>query len=134
MDDAQAAAAEAEHRVLLVERVHHAANMRWIASELLSQRLEFGVIMGQELVQWRVEQPDGDRMALHRAEYRLEVTPLHRQQAGKRALTLLLRRRKDHLAHCHQPLAVEEHVLGTAQSDALGAEVAAAMGIRRSVG
>ena len=42
--------------------------------------------------------------------------------------------RDDHLPHRDQPVAVEEHVLGAAEPDPLGAEVAAAMGVGRGVG
>ena len=42
--------------------------------------------------------------------------------------------RHDHLAHRGEPVAVEEHVLGAAEPDALGAEVAAAVRVRRRVG
>ena len=40
----------------------------------------------------------------------------------------------DHLAHRGEAVALEEHVLGAAEADALGAEVAAAVGVGRRVG
>jgi hypothetical protein len=40
----------------------------------------------------------------------------------------------DHLLHHRQALFLEEHVLGAAQADALGAEAAGALGVARVVG
>ena len=42
--------------------------------------------------------------------------------------------RHDHLPHRGEPLALEEHVLGAAEADALGAEVAAPVRVGRRVG
>ncbi len=102
--------------------------------QLGGQPGDLALVVGQELVQRRVEQPDGDRIALHRAEDRLEVGPLHRQQLGQRALAPGLVGRDDHLAHRREPLPVEEHVLGAAEADPLRAEVAAAVRVGRRVG
>ena len=41
---------------------------------------------------------------------------------------------EDHLLHDRQPLLAEEHVLGAAEADALGAELAGARGVLRVVG
>ena len=80
--------------------------------------------VGQELVQRRVEQPDRDRQPLHRLKNALEVVLLQRQQLVERDLALLAGRGHDHLLHDRQPVLAEEHVLGAAQADALGAELA----------
>jgi len=127
----QPAAAGAQHRVLLVQLLHLSQR-----GPLLGQRL--GVATGklqlldlerlvevvrQELVQRRVEQPDGDRQALHRGEDALEVGLLHRQDLlqGGRALLGVLG--EDHLAHRRQPIGGHEHVLGAAQADTLGTQL-----------
>ena len=78
--------------------------------------------VGQELVQRRVEQADGDRQAVHGLEDLLEVGPLQFEQLGQRRRLLLGRVGEDHALHERQPIA-EEHVLGAAQADALGAEL-----------
>ena len=80
----------------------------------------------QELVQRRVEQPDRDRQALHRAEDRGEVLDLHRQQRGQRLLPLVAGLGQHQALDELAPVA-EEHVLGAAQPDALGAEPARAV-------
>ena len=77
-------------------------------------------------MQRRVEQADGDRQARHGGEDRHEVRLLHRQQLRERLLAPPVLGREDHLAHHGQALGGHEHVLGAAQPDALGAELARA--------
>ena len=99
------------------------------------QRLDLGRLLGQELVQRRIEQPDGDREALHRAEDRLEIASAASEAAWPaRAARPARVLRDDHLPHRGQPIAVEEHVLGPAEADALRAEIAAAVRVGRGVG
>ena len=92
--------------------------------------------MRQEFVQRRIEQADGDRQAGHDLEQFGEVLPLHRQQLGERGAPARLVVGEDHLAHRDDALALEEHVLGAAEADALGAETArhARVGRRLGVG
>ena len=87
-DHAEAHAAQAEHRVLLVQLVHRLQHPQ-VALALLAARLghrhahrQLGDV-GQELVQRRVEQPDRHRQAVHRLEDPDEVLALHRQQLGQ---------------------------------------------------
>ena len=81
------------------------------------------VVVRQELVQRRVEQADRHRLALQRAEDAGEVVALERQQLGERRLRASSSVvGQDHLAHRVDAVALEEHVLGAAQADALGAE------------
>ena len=55
-----------------------------------------------------------------------EILPLHRQQLGERGASAFLGFGQDHLAHRDDPIALEEHVLGAAEPDALGAELSCA--------
>ena len=83
--------------------------------------------MRQELVQRRIEQADRDRKPVHDVEERDEVLALEGQDLVERRAAALLVVRQDHLAHGQQPgrlVGIEEHVLGPAQADALGAELA----------
>ena len=88
----------------------------------------------EELVQRWVEQPDRHRQARHRLEDALEVGLLMREQPVERGAPLVLARGHDHLPHDGQPVVRHEHVLGAAEADPLGAEVARLGGIVRGVG
>ena len=120
---AEPAAARAEHRVRLVQRADARAH-------LVVRRLLLG---RKELVQRRIEQPDRHRQPGHRLEDPFEVRLLERQQAIERRAPARLRVGEDHLLHDREPVA-EEHVLGPAETDALGAELARARRVLRVVG
>ena len=74
----------------------------------------------------------GHGQAVHRAEDAGEVVALDGQELleGRAPARLVLG--EDHLAHRRDPLVAEEHVLGAAQADALGAERRAAVARRRA--
>ena len=108
------AAARAEHRVRLVQRADPGAH-RLVGRLLLGR---------QELVQRRVEQPDRHRQAGHRLEDALEVGLLERQQPVERGAAAGLVSARIISCIDRQPLLAEEHVLGAAEADALGAELA----------
>ena len=80
-------------------------------------------LVGQELVQRRIEQPDRHRQARHRLEDPLEVLLLERQQPLECGAAPTLAVGEDHLLHDRQAVA-EEHVLGAAETDPLRAELA----------
>ena len=84
-------------------------------------------------MQRRVDQPDRDRQAVHRLEDLDEVLALQRQQRGERRLLAGLVLGQDQVLDQLAALA-EEHVLGAAQADALGAEPAGAGGVLGGVG
>ena len=65
---------------------------------------------------------------------RFEIAALHRQQFGQRGFALVFGVGQDHLAHRDDAVGFEEHVLGAAQADAFGAELARRGGIGRRVG
>ena len=121
--DAEADAAHAEHRVDLGEVAGAGGDLGDRQVHRLGQRLEIGGLLGQELVQRRVEQADGHRQAVHDPEELDEVGALHRQELVERRLPLGVGVGEDHLAHHRDPLGVEEHVLGAAEAEAVDAEV-----------
>ena len=92
------------------------------------------VAMRQELVQRRIEQADGHRQSGHDLEQLDEVLTLRGQQLGKRLAASLLVLGEDHLAHGDDAALLEEHMLGAAEPDALGAEGARLAGVGRRVG
>ena len=89
---------------------------------------------GQELVQRRVEQAHGDGQAVHGVEDLEEVGLLGGPQLLEGGRLLVGRVGEDHRPHDRQAVLAEEHVLGAAQADALGAEVAGDLGVLAGVG
>ena len=74
-------------------------------------------------MQRRVEQADGDGQAVHRLEDALEVGALQLRELLERGALLRLVVGEDEPLHERQAVA-QEHVLGAAEADALGAEPA----------
>ena len=91
------------------------------------------VQVGQELVQRRVDQPDRHRQPVHRRQELGEVLALQRQQRRQRGSRSLVALGQDQPLDLLTPVA-EEHVLGAAQADALGAEPAGPLGVLAGVG
>ncbi len=85
-------------------------------------------------MQRRVEQPHRDRQAVHRFEDLDEVGLLHDAQLLERCRFVLVRPGQDHPANDRQAVLAEEHVLGTAQADALGTEPTGVRGVGPVVG
>lgn len=71
-----------------------------------------------------IQQANGDRQPLHLPEDADEVTLLHGQDLGQGPLAPLHVLGEDHLPHRGDPIRLEEHVLGAAEADPLGAELA----------
>ena len=123
-----------EHRVGLAQRFHDVR--QFLPGDVQSAGQQLGLLSAvrQELVQRRVEQPDGHRKTIHGLEDPLEVGPLHGKQLVERAAAPGLIVRHDHLAHRRDALTLEEHVLRAAQADALGAEASRLPRVVRRVG
>ena len=139
MDQPEPHAARAEHRVALLERAHalelvlELAQLRRAAQARLGDPLHELVAIGQELVQRRIQQPDRDRQPRHRLEEPLEVRLLQRQQLVERGPPAGLVLGHDHALHLGQAVRGHEHVLGPAEPDALGAELARPARVLRRV-
>ena len=84
-------------------------------------------------MQRRVKEADRHRIAFHRLIQLLEIALLQRQDLRERFLSLLCRVGADHLSERIDPVPFKEHVLRTAQPDALRAELARLPCIRRRV-
>ena len=78
---------------------------------------------GQELVEGRVQQADGDGQPVHGPEDLHEVLALHGHELVGPVFPLLRGVGQDHVAHQGQTFRLVEHALGAAQPDALGAVV-----------
>ena len=131
--DAQPAAAVAQHRVQLVQDVALRAQPIDRKAELRRQGFQVGVGLRQKFVQRRVEQPNGDRQPLHGTENPDEVGLLHGQNLAQRAHAGVGIVGQNHLADRVDAVALEEHVLGPTQADALGTERARDLGVVRRV-
>src|SRR5215469_8389970 len=157
--DAEPAAAMAEHGIELVQLLD-AREQRWqdffqvadaldaVVVVLLDQAfLCLGVEIGQrgnvdhellaprqEFVQRRIERADGDGQAVHGAEDADEVVALHGQQFLQGGAAVLLVVGENHGPHVWNLLRPEEHVLGAAEPDALGAERPRLDSVARNVG
>ena len=130
----QTAAAVAHHGVELVEAGDDLTQPLLADVHLLGQGLDVVVLGGQELVERRVEEADGDGLAHHGLVDLLEVLLLDGLQLGQGPLTLLGGLGDDHLPDGGDAVRLEEHVLGAAQADALGAEVLGLAGVLGGVG
>ncbi len=89
--------------------------------------------IGQELVQRRVEQPDGDGQAVHRLEDAHEILALQGKQRVEGPLPGVVTLGEDQVLDQLAALA-EKHVLGAAQADALRAEPPGPLGVLGVVG
>ncbi len=122
--DAEPASPVAEHGIDLVKgfdlRLDHAQRDLHLPGHLF---LVF-LLVRHELMQGWIEEPDRDPEALHRLEYPVEVFPLHPEKLCERLLSSRQVFGEDHLAHRLDTVALEEHMLGAAQADPLGAEAA----------
>ena len=122
VDYPQAAAAEAEHRVLLTQALYLLLQALERNRHILRQRADVFVPNRQELVQRWVERADSDGQAVHLSEDADEVLALQRFHLGQGSAPFVCVFGDDHLANGHDPVAFEKHVLGAAEADALRAK------------
>ena len=126
--------ARAEHRVRLPPVLRRGEELAALVVEL-AERVEHQQLLdvGEELVERRVEETDGDRQAVHRFEDALEVAALQLLELFERGVLLGFGVGEDEPLHEREAVA-EEHVLGAAEADALGAELARHVRVVRQVG
>ena len=131
---AQTAAAVSQHRVEFGQRLDLLDDLLERDMHILSQFALLLLEVRNELVQRRIEQSHRNRIALHNLEQTFEVAALHREQLGQSHATAGLIVGQNHLANGLDTVALEEHVLGTAQADTLGAECEGLFCILRRIG
>ena len=120
--DGETAAAVTHHGVELVQIGDDLLDLRDRLALCLCERLDVRLFGGNELVERRIEEADGDGIAAERLKQALEVRLLHGLDLGERGFSLFHGIRADHFAECADPCGIEEHMLGTAKTDALRAE------------
>ncbi len=135
LDHAEAHPARAEHRVVLGPALGRGEQPLLLGGEPFARLLDAQLLdRREELVQRRVEQADRHRQPVHRLEDLGEVVLLDLAQLVERLGLLLRGGGEDHPPDHRQPIRGEEHVLGAAQPDALGAEAAGVVGVLAGVG
>ena len=127
--DGETAAAVTHHGVELVQVCDDLLDLRDRLVLRLGERLDVRLVRGNELMERRIEEADGDGIAAQRLEETLEVCLLHGLDLGERSLALLDRVGADHFAEGADPCGVEEHMLGAAKADALRAERSRLLGV-----
>ena len=108
----------AQHRVELVQLVHALGNFVGANAGLIGQRRLLRVVVRQEFMQRRIEEPNGGRQPLEFGEHAQEVLTLVREKFIERSLSIFGFVGQDHLAHGIDTIAFKKHVLGSAQPDA----------------
>ena len=127
--NSQTAATVTHHGVKLVQAGDDGLDVGHGLVHILSQLLNVGLLGGDELVQGGIQETDGDGVALHGLIHGLEVTLLHGLQLLQSLLTLLHGVGADHLTDGGDTVGLEEHVLGTAQADALSTKLHGLLGV-----
>ena len=130
----QTAATVAHHGIELVEGVDDVGQMLHGDLHFLGQGFDISGVRGNELMQRGIQKADSDRAALHGLVDSFKVGLLHGLQLAQSLLTLLHRVGNDHLADGGNAVGIKEHMLGTAQTNAFGAEVDGLTGVLGGVG
>jgi len=131
---AEAATAEAEHGVELVEFVHAGHDLLDGDADLLGEVELLLLAVGEELVERRVEEADGGGEAVEGFEDAKEVLALVGQELGEGSFAGGLGLGENHLAHGVDAVAFEEHVFGAGEADAFRAKGEGLGGLLGGVG
>ncbi len=124
LDHSEADTAGADHRVGFAQAPHgdeFGARLVVEGAGRLGDHEAF--VVGEELVEWRIEEPDGHRQAVHGVDDRREVGLLDHVEFVQDLAFVGRVVAEDQSADQSEPMLGQEHVLGSAQPDAVGAEV-----------
>ena len=154
MHDAEPAAAEAQHRIELVQVLHpleqhgqlllqlahrNAVILRHslllFAAGVRKQRHVHHQVLAlrQKLVQRRIQRADDHRVSIHGFEQPGKILALHGEQLLQRLVARLLVLGQNHGLHEWDAIGREEHVLSPAQANAFGSELARSFRIAGNV-
>src|SRR5258708_7207322 len=139
--DAQAAASVTEHGVEFMQALDALQNgfgfFDFLGISVGMFQLKNPVVKlrpaGQELMQRRIQQTDGNRQSVHGFEQAMEIFALHRQQFVECFATARLVVGHDHFAHVVEAVFGKEHVLSAAETHAFRSECAPLNCIARDV-
>ena len=132
--NSQTAAAVTHHGVELMQRGDNGLQLVHGDVQLARDLHDILLLGGQELVQRRIEVTDGHGTLAHYHIHRLKVALLIRLDLGQCGTALLYGAGNDHLTDGLDAVALEEHVLGTAQTDALCTELNSLLGVTGVIG
>ena len=131
--DGQTAAAVAHHGVELVQGGDDGLDLGHALAHILGQQLDVGLLSGDELVQRGIRK----RMVTglpSMASWIPSKSPCCMGSSQPRFLTLLHGVGADHLTDGGDAVALEEHMLGAAQADALSTQLTGLGGVVGGVG
>src|SRR5699024_10735691 len=100
----------------------------------VSQFLDVLFLCRNELMKRRIKETDRYRVAFKSLIQLLEISLLLRKDLIKSCLSLFLCLRADHLAECIDSVALEEHMLCTAQTDSLSTQLTSLLSVCRCIG
>jgi len=132
--DGQTAATVTHHGVKLVETVNDILNFGNGLALCNGKSLDVGFFGGNELVEGGIQEADGNGAAFKGLVELLEVTLLIGQDLLKSGFSVLDGVGADHFTEGGNSVGFEEHVLGTAEANALSAQLAGLLGVGGSVG
>ena len=121
--NSQTAAAVTHHRVELVERLNDSLDLVNGLALSVSQLLDVLFLCGNELVERRIEETDGYGAALESFIESLKVALLIGKDLVESSFSLFNGVSADHLSERSDSVLFKEHVLCTAETDTLGAEL-----------
>ena len=131
---AQTAATVTQHRIVFAKGFHTLLDVLQTYTHGFGHLLLSLQIMRYKLVQRRVEQTNGNRIAGHSLEDALEVGLLIRQNLVQSLTAAFCIFCQNHFAHGFDLLTFEEHVLRTAQTDTYGTKATGHRSIVRRIG
>src|SRR3979411_2773328 len=109
-----------QHRIEFMQFLHPTSDVLQWNIQLRCQVFLLSLGMRQEFVKWWIEKTDRRREAFEHSENPDEITPLIWQQFCNGRFPFIERLSEDHLAHCIDPIAFKEHMLGPAKARSEG--------------
>jgi len=123
----------AKHRIDFVEGLNLVAEFFFRNTHICCKLLYFFVLVRKELVEWRVKRSDSYMVASHCFKDTDKILSLERKEFFKCLFTTTKIISKDHFPHCLDAVRGEEHVLCSAESNAMSTKVSCYLCIKRGI-
>ena len=121
------------HRVELVQRSDDCLDLLNGLALSVSQLLDVLFFSRNEFVERRIQETDGNRAAFQCFVQSFKVALLHRFDLCQSSLSLFYGVRADHFTECCDSVSLEEHVLGTAQTDTFCTQLTSLLCVSRRI-